>query len=139
MPVKAQIPPRMTFAVAVRRVRTSRKLTQAELAVAAGLSRTQVSRIESGLAPGPLARQRLVGALRFRSLLELQAAAGDTEAIERLEGQKACAAYAKELPAVRAALSVAAGLPRRAAVADRARAARRSIETMRAPRWRVLS
>lgn len=40
---------RMTFAQSVRSVRTARELTQAELAQAAGLSRTQLVRIENGL------------------------------------------------------------------------------------------
>ena len=77
---------RLTFAEAVKRVRTSRNLTQQQLAAKAHLSRTQLVRLEAGLKPGPLARQRLVGALGFSNVLGLLAAAGDREAIERIAG-----------------------------------------------------
>lgn len=79
------MPDRMTFADAIRRVRTSAKMTQRELAAHAGISRTQLVRIEGGLKPGPQTRQRLIGALRFSNLNELFAAAGDREA--KLRGQ----------------------------------------------------
>ncbi len=78
----------MTFAEAVKTVRTRRALTQAALAKKAGLSRTQVARYERGLAPGPQALQRLVGGLGFASGLELLADAGDAEAVEKLKSTR---------------------------------------------------
>jgi transcriptional regulator with XRE-family HTH domain len=71
------MPERMTFAEAIRRVRTARRLTQADLAARAGITRTTLTRLEGGLKPGPLARQHLLGALRFANLNELYAAAGE--------------------------------------------------------------
>lgn len=89
----------MSFAQAVRRVRTSRKLTQAELAERAGITRTTLVRIENGLKPGPLAHQRLLDALGFTLGAELLAAAGDRGAAAHLAGYAAVTAMAKRLAA----------------------------------------
>src|SRR6266545_4282454 len=93
---------RVTFAEAVKTVRTRRALTQAALAKKAGLSRRQVARHERGLAPGPQSLQRLVGGLGFASGLELLADAGDAEAVEKLKSYADSQPRLKSLVAARA-------------------------------------
>ncbi|MDP9264776.1 MAG: helix-turn-helix domain-containing protein [Chloroflexota bacterium] len=66
------------FGAAVRAVRRSRHVTQAELAAAAGMSREALVRVERGqVSPGPGTYQRLVGALGFVYGVDLMAAAGE--------------------------------------------------------------
>ena len=113
---------RISFAEAVRRVRTSAGLTQAELAERAGLTRTTLVRLENGLQPGPLAQQRLVAAFGFTIGAELFAAAGDRVAAAHLAGYAAVNDRAKR-PA--AAPIAAAGASKRAAGGN-------------ALRWRVM-
>lgn len=69
----------LTFAQAVRRLRKARGMTQATLATAAHISRTQLVRIEreQGGDPGPGTHDRIVGALGFVYEAELQAAVRD--------------------------------------------------------------
>ncbi len=126
----------MTFAEAIRHVRTARKLTQAELALRAGITRTTLVRLENGLLPGPLARQRLLGAFGFAIGAELFAAAGETKAIEHLANYAAYRARAKRLAAAprQPEAAVATDIRRRRPSSTRAR------ET--APilgRWRILA
>lgn len=91
----------MTFAQAIRCVRTARKLTQAALADRAGLSRTQLTRLEGGLKPGPRALQGILGAFGFTIGDELLAAAGDADAIEKLAGYAQSQADFKKRAAAR--------------------------------------
>jgi len=116
----------MTFAEAVRRVRTERKLTQAELATRARLSRTQLTRLEGGLLPGPLARQALLGALGFTNTIALLAAAGDTEAVERIAGNaEAQAAFKKRAADLAAQAPVTTRIATRTSLPSEWRDARR--------------
>lgn len=108
MAQKGPMSGRMTFAEAVRRVRTSRRLTQAGVAKRAGLTRSQLCRIENGLKPGSGTYQRLVGALGFTMGDELFAAAGDRAARKRLAGYAESKARLKELAAARETESSAA-------------------------------
>jgi transcriptional regulator with XRE-family HTH domain len=88
----------MAYGAAVKAVRTQRQLTQAELAASARLSRTQLTRIETGLQPGPLARRALLGALGFTNVLALLAAGGDSDAAQRIaESAEAQAAFKKRM------------------------------------------
>jgi transcriptional regulator with XRE-family HTH domain len=91
-----------TFGLAVRKVRQAIGLTQAEFAATAGLSRTQLVRIERGQGePNGGSYSRIVGALGFAGGYELLAAAGDTDAAKHLEGYKQAEARAKKLAAAR--------------------------------------